>query len=164
MACEGCDETLLGPFLPPDQRPALPEPRPNPPQPAVEPRGYVVYGGGPPERMLHLIGRTLPADDGVQRDFGRPTFHSDGRIEYPKRPGDWEPPAEIDGYERDGENKWLFHPKWDFCNLRMMGAALKENCGCISVVSKCMHPLAPTFNQFVTHADCSTCPHRRSVH
>lgn len=160
MPCKGCDD----PVMPTRPVPKInrPDPRPEPPQPAVLPQGFVVYGGGKPERLLSLMGQTLPPDDGIERDFARPVFNQDGSIEYPKRPGDWEPPGEIDGYERDGENKWLFHPKWDFCPLRLMGAALKPNCGCISVVSRCIHPATSTFNQYVTHADCHSCPVRTS--
>jgi hypothetical protein len=79
-----------------------------------------------------------------------PVFKPDGRIET-------EQPTEIDGYKREGDT---FLPLWQFCQRRLMGAAYDPAAGAIQIVSKCIEPEAPTFNQFVTHSDCSACPFR----
>lgn len=109
---------------------------------------------------LHALQFTLPPDDGVQRSFPQPIFHPDGSIEYPRRPGDWEPPAEINGYRRDPANKWRFFPLWPDCVFRLQGTRLKPDCGCIDVAMACNSPDSEHFGQPVRHTDCETCPLR----
>jgi hypothetical protein len=116
-----------------------------------------------PRPDMAAIALTLPAADSIkdaERTFQRPIFHDDGSIEYPKREGDWEPPQNINGYVRDTDNKWLFHPLWPPCVLRHQMAFLKANCGCIDVVMRCNSPQSPAFGQRLAHETCANCPVR----
>jgi len=130
----------------------LPEPPPDPPAPPPRPR---------PD--LAAIALTLPAASpkDAERTFQRPLFHDDGSIEYPREEGSWEPPQNINGYVRDTDNKWLFHPLWLPCAFRHQMAFLKANCGCIDVVCRCNSPQSPVFGHRLAHTDCSSCPVRR---
>lgn len=114
-----------------------------------------VYAG--PDEVVGLR-YAMPMDDGVQRPFGRPTILADGSIEYPK--GDTKPPAEINGYRRDTDNPWLFHPLWPQCSLRMCGVKLDRKTGEIDIRMACNHPQAPQFQKFVTVDVCDGCPLR----
>ncbi len=130
----------------------LPLPAP-PPVPPSEPR---------PD--MAAIPLTIPAADPVkdaERTFQRPIFHADGRIEYPRREKDWEPPQNINGYVRDPDNKWVFHPLWVPCAFRHQTAFLKANCGCIDVICRCNSPQSPLFAQRLAHETCANCPVRR---
>jgi len=116
-----------------------------------------------PRPDLAAIALTLPVETPekiADRTFKPPTFHDDGSIEYPKGEKDWEPPRDINGYVRDPDNKWLFHPLWPVCGLRHQMAFLKANCGCIDVVMRCNNPQAPEFGQRVAHDTCINCPVR----
>lgn len=115
---------------------------------------YVAYNG------LSDLQHTLPIYDGVQRQFQRPVFSPDGSLEYPRLSGDETPPDEIDGYERDPDNAWKFHPIWPECALRLQGTELKPN-GCIDVVMVCNNPETSTFGKKVTCETCTGCPVKR---
>lgn len=106
-------------------------------------------------------GLTLPQQDGIQRKYRRPFIHPDGSIEYPKLSGDTEPPADIDGYERDATNPWHFRPLWPTCEARMQGTKMFPT-GCIDVQSYCNQPTAPTYQKLVTYAACITCEHKKT--
>jgi hypothetical protein len=128
-------------------------PVPTPTAPPSEPR---------PD--LAAIALTLPApnpEKDAERTFQRPIFHADGRIEYPRRDKDWEPPQNINGYVRDPDNKWVFHPLWVPCAFRHQTAFLKANCGCIDVICRCNSPQSPMFAQRLAHETCANCPVRK---
>ena len=117
-----------------------------------------------PRPDLAAIALTLPAvspEKAAERTFKPPTFHPDGSIEYPKGEKDWEPPRDINGYVRDPDNKWLFHPLWVPCQLRHQTAFMKANCGCIDVIMRCNNPQAPEFQQRLPHEACAKCPVRK---
>ncbi len=136
MACQNCPEEILY----------------DKPKDAV---GWVVYTGGPPQLHLAMMQKTLP------KDFSRAKFLPDGSILYVKGPSDWEPPSAIEGYRRDAENPWLFHPLWKSCQLRMYGAIVKESCRCIQVLAVCNHPkIEPDAHGEVTFAMCEACQRR----
>jgi hypothetical protein len=106
---------------------------------------------------------TLPVESpekAAERTFKPPIFHDDGSIEYPKAEKDWEPPRDINGYVRDPNNKWLFHPLWTVCGLRYQMAFLKANCGCIDVIMRCNNPQSPEFGARLAHETCAKCPVR----
>ncbi len=116
-----------------------------------------------PRPDLKAIETTLPVEDPVkvaERTFKPPIFHDDGSIEYIKAEGDWEPPRDINGYARDPNNKWLFHPLWPVCGLRYQMAFLKANCGCIDVIMRCNNPQSPEFGARLAHETCAKCPVR----
>ncbi len=122
----------------------------------------VVIPPSQPRPDLKSIETTLPAPTpkDAERTFKRPVFHEDGSIEYPRQEGDWEIPMVPQGYARDPENKFKLLPLWNFCQLRSLTAAVKENCGCLDVVAKCVNPAAPSFGQRLAHATCESCPVR----
>jgi hypothetical protein len=66
---------------------------------------------------------------------GGPTILNDGTIIY-KKVG-WEPPLNIDGYERDKENRWVFHPLWPECDTRNAEAILAGSCQCLQIKMTC---------------------------
>lgn len=141
MACKGCPgvESLSTPARAGKSTSFVP---------AIGGENLVAYGGGPPIRQLAYIGYTLPKDSGIK-------FHPDGRIEC--EPG--KAPEAINGYLRDQENPNLFHPQWEHCPLRLMGAKQEP----LDVIAQCIHPHAETFSQSVTHADCHACPLRQKL-
>lgn len=112
-----------------------------------------------PSRPLADLRYSLPIHDGVQRQFQRPVFSDDSSLEYPRLAGDTTPPDDIDGFQRDQDNPWLFHPVWLECAVRAEGTKLKPN-GCIDVVMACNNPAAPTFMKPVKCATCQTCVFR----
>jgi hypothetical protein len=119
-----------------------------------------VYGANTPHNPLKSLGATLPVDDGVVRKFGRPQVLDDGSIQYP--PGDEHPP-EINGYARDENNPFLFHPLWPECLLRMQGTRLDRKSGAINVSMVCNSPEAKDhFMKYVKHTDCEGCPFRKA--
>ena len=116
-----------------------------------------------PRPDLKAIALTLPVESPekiADRTFKPPIFHDDGSIEYPKGEKDWEPPKDINGYARDPDNKWLFHPQWPVCSLRYMAAFLKANCGCIDIIARCNNPKASMFGQRIGPETCIKCPVR----
>ncbi len=116
-----------------------------------------------PRPDLASIAMTLPVESpekAAERTFKPPIFHDDGSIEYPKAEKDWEPPRDINGYVRDPNNKWLFHPLWPVCGLRYQMAFLKANCGCIDVIMRCNNPQSPEFGARLAHETCAKCPVR----
>lgn len=105
-----------------------------------------VYIGGPPETQL--VGNVMLFPE----ELSELLMHPDGSIEYKKGADDFEPPALINGYERDPENQWLFRPLWESCTWRYYKIAYKKACRCIDLVAKC------TVNMhWVKFEDCQKC-------
>ena len=113
-------------------------------------RVWGIYVGGSPEEHFATLAMTIP------QDYTRATVHRDGSLEYTE--SDWEPPSPIDGYERDAENQWLFHPKWKSCRWRQYGVAVKLKCQCLDVIARCS--LTGCWVQFT---DCSECGARLPI-
>lgn len=114
--------------------------------------GWVVYTGGPPETHLAMMQHTLP------EDYTYGYFLPDGTIQYDKRLDDWEPPSLVEGYERDGQDSWSFHPLWKSCQFRMYSTEVKDKCRCIQVLAICSHPNAKLDEHGrVTYKECSEC-------
>lgn len=80
----------------------------------------------------------------------------DGTIVYDKRAGDWEPPRDIDGYQRDPNDPFIFHPLWKSCALRLQVGVRLANCGCIQVRMRCNNPAAE-LGKNVKYTDCEAC-------
>lgn len=83
----------------------------------------------------------------------------DGTIVYDKREGDWEPPRDIDGYQRDPNDPFRFTPLWKPCALRLQVGVRLANCGCIQVRMRCNNPAAE-LGKNVKYTDCEACQHR----
>lgn len=133
-----------------NQEPGIPEVILPAKKPTV---GWVIYTGGPPERHLSMMQHTLP--DG----YVRARFLPDGCIKYEKGPDDWEPPSSIEGYERDAKDPWLFHPRWESCQLRMYGTVVRDACECIQVLAVCSHSEVELNDHGeVTFDECQDCP------
>jgi hypothetical protein len=142
------------------------------PVPEFAARGeYEVIGESgpkPPERPRVLkrspladIANVLPPfKEGRDRKV---RFEDDGTIVYEKQEGEWEPPKDIDGYERDPENPWRFKPLWPLCCLRHQIGVRFANCGCIGVIMRCSNPQATKYLDRVSHHDCEQCPFRQST-
>lgn len=111
--------------------------------------------------QLQQLAMIMPPADSKTRTYGRPTFHPDGSIEFPKQEG--APPKDIDGYYRDEQNTFLFRPLWGECILRMQGLKMDQKTGEIDVKMVCNNPEAKnTFQKFVTAKQCSECPVRKT--
>jgi len=91
--------------------------------------------------------------------YSLPTVHNAGSIEY--APVDAQPPPEPNGYLRDPQNPWLFHPVWPECQLRMAGVR-KDKSGVIDVKMVCNNPGVPQFMKFVKADDCAACTKRKN--
>jgi hypothetical protein len=130
--------------------------KPKPPEPAPEP-APTPPGPGPVRPDLVAIETSLPpAKEGRDRKL---RFESDGTIVYEK--DGWEPPREIEGYQRDPENAWRFLPLWNICALRHQIAVRYANCGCIGIITRCNNPQCSVFMQRVSHNQCNQCDKRK---
>lgn len=115
----------------------------------------------PPRRVSrykYLESTLPPYREGRDRKV---TFEDDGTIVYAKEDGDWEPPRDISGYERDVNDPWMFHPLWPEC-IRQHGIAMRKSaCGCINIVMRCNNRQAPHFRDVLEHTDCLACEYRQ---
>ena len=109
-------------------------------------KSWAIYTGGSPESHLVMIITTIP------EDFTRVTMQPDGNIEYEKGQDGWEPPRPIDGYVRDPDNQWLFHPIWKSCRWRQYGTVVMQQCQCLDVIARCS-----LTSCWVKSAECSNC-------
>ena len=104
---------------------------------------------------LQAIQASLPKyKPGRDRRF---TIESDGSIIYAEEEGEWEPPRDIKGYERDPENPWRFVPLWPVCLKRKPKGKRTGNCGCIQVTMFCKNSDSELFSEEVTHEQCQQC-------
>jgi len=111
-----------------------------------------------PRRDLQRIETTLPKyRPGKHRKF---QIESDGSIVYEQEEGEWEPPRDINGYQRDPENPWRFTPLWPKCMKRKPIGKRTKSCGCIQVEMKCVHFKSELIGESVTHKQCQQCPVR----
>lgn len=109
---------------------------------------------------LQVIRTSLPPHrPGKDRYF---TMESDGSIVYEQEEGEWEPPRDIKGYQRDPENSRRFTPLWPKCLLRIPRSHRSESCGCIQVAMKCLNLDSELNGEKVTHEQCQQCPVRDS--
>jgi hypothetical protein len=117
----------------------------------VTPVHYVINDGN--ERVFYAtLSKATP--EGELR-HGKPTWHDNGDMEFPEEPAD-----DIYGYDRDSENRKLFHPQWLDCMERALGVFLH---GDLPVVAaRCNHYLAGHFTKPVTVEQCRECPARRA--
>ncbi len=119
--------------------------------PRVTPVHYVINDGN--EKVFYAV-LSQATPEGELR-HGKPTWHDNGDMEFPEEPTD-----EMYGYERDAENKRLFHPQWPDCMERALGVFLH---GDLPVVAaRCNHYLAGHFTKPVTVDQCRECPARRA--
>ena len=122
------------------------------------PKGTIDMTIPPKMAKLGELGATLPPFV-AGRD--RPVhFEPDGTIVYEKAEGEWEPPRDIEGYEREADN-WRFKPLWPECIYRAGAAVRLAGCGCIGVLMRCGHPGCPSFTNYVKCATCTECPFRK---
>ena len=98
-----------------------------------------------------------PHRPGKDRHF---TIELDGSIVYEQEEGEWEPPRDIKGYQRDSENPWRFTPLWPKCSRRFPKGHRSENCGCIQVTMKCLDLDSGLNGEEVTYEQCQQCPVR----
>jgi len=68
----------------------------------------------------------------------------------------FEPPPDLEGFERDPKNPWHFLPLWPPCKKRIQTQLVKK-CGAISVLSVCANSACPLRQQEVKLADCQGC-------
>ncbi len=109
---------------------------------------------------LQAIRLSLPPHrPGKDRRF---TMELDGSIVYEQEDGEWEPPRDIKGYQRDFENPWRFTPLWPKCLRRFPKGRRSESCGCIQVTMKCLDSDSELNNEEVTYEQCQQCPVRDS--
>jgi hypothetical protein len=113
-----------------------------------------------PKSRLQSLEHTLPPY--VEGRDRKVYFQDDGSILYAKEEGDWEPPRDISGYERDPQNPWLFHPLWPECVHQYGIAIRKPACGCIDIVMRCTRVGCQHFRSILTHTNCYECVHRQS--
>lgn len=91
------------------------------------------------------------------KSFGRIRMLPGGVVEYAKK--GWEPPPDLDGYDRDTGNAWRFIPKWPPCKKRIQTTSMKS-CGAMSVLTVCANDKCPLKQQQVSFAQCAACQFR----
>jgi hypothetical protein len=107
---------------------------------------------------LQAIHASLPKHrPGRDRQF---TIEFDGVIVYEQEEGDWEPPKDIQGYQRDSENPWRFIPLWLKCLKRIPKGRRSKGCGCIQIEMFCDNDEVVLYEQRVTYQQCRLCERR----
>jgi len=106
---------------------------------------------------LQAIRASLPRQRGKHRKF---IIEDGGAIVYAQEEGDWEPPRDINGYQRDPENPWRFIPLWPKCLRRMPKGTRTKRCGCLQLTMVCDNPASELHTKTVTDAECQQCPVR----
>jgi len=116
----------------------------------------VDHSGDPRSRSdLQAIKRALPKHKpGRDRCF---TIEFDGSIVYEIEEGEWEPPRNIRGYERDPENEWRFIPLWPPCSQRQPKGKRTGGCGCIQITMTCVNLDSELNREEVSHKQCQRC-------
>lgn len=84
-------------------------------------------------------------------------FEADGTIVYDRRPEDWEPPRNINGYQRDPNDSFRFIRLWPPCPSRKEDVVRYPACGCINILARCGNPHGDHFGKQITHTDCLGC-------
>jgi hypothetical protein len=95
----------------------------------------------------------------TQKTFARGRFMPDGSLVYPKK--GWEPPPEVEGYQRDPGNAWRFLPLWPPCQTRARMLKMKK-CGAYNVVMACTNGQCEHNQNVVTLQICQNCPLRQA--
>ncbi len=111
-------------------------------------------------RVFHaMLERAIPD---VELKYGRPVVHEDGSFEFPMGEGSIGEgePEDLYGYQRDGENRRLFHPIWPDCMERALGVFV--HAGSMMVAGRCNHYLAEHFTRPVSVDQCRECSARRA--
>lgn len=104
---------------------------------------------------LQAIKQTLSKHKpGRDRRF---TIEFDGSIVYAQEEGEWEPPRDIRGYERDPENEWRFIPLWPRCSRRQPKGKRTGSCGCIQITMTCVNLDSELNREKVSHKQCQHC-------
>ena len=107
---------------------------------------------------LQAIRVSLPRHrPGKDRKF---IIESDGVIVYEQEEGNWEPPKDIQGYQRDSENPWRFVPLWLKCLKRIPKGKRSKGCGCIQIEMFCDNDEVDLHKQKVTYQQCQFCERR----
>lgn len=75
---------------------------------------------------------------------------------------EWEPPKDIEGYERDPNNLWRFISSWAVCCHREVTGYQLHDCGCVHLDIMCRHPNVDTTNQRVKLQQCKQCLKRKT--
>lgn len=109
------------------------------------------------EQMAKQQEEIRVATQTARRSFGRARMLPNGIVEYVKK--GWEPPPDLDGYERDPGNAWRFLPKWPLCKKRIQTQSMKS-CGALSILTVCANDKCEHKQKEVTFAICSACPLR----
>jgi hypothetical protein len=107
--------------------------------------------------QMEIQQREIRANIKRTKSFGRARMLPNGVVEYAKK--GWEPPPDLDGYERDPGNAWRFLPKWPACKKRIQTVNMKS-CGAINVLTVCANDKCEHKQKEVTFAICSACPLR----
>jgi hypothetical protein len=106
---------------------------------------YLIYSGGPIERLYKLVAQVIPED--AELIHGHPIVHTDGSLEFPG-----EPPA-LSGYRLEGSR---LCPAWPPCTLRMLRVQVVD--GVLSVTGLCGNPKTACFSLEVSLEQCLKCP------
>jgi hypothetical protein len=114
----------------------------------------------PPMNPADIMAGLPPFQEGRDRPLH---VEPDGTIVY-EPGGDWfEPPMDINGYQRDPVDPLRFIPLWKPCLLRFTFAVRFPRCGCVNLIMRCNNPHAPRFQDRVAHTDCDQCPLRKEA-
>jgi hypothetical protein len=87
--------------------------------------------------------------------YALPRVAVDGTIIYAH--DEQPPPPDINGYRRNLDDPWRFHPLWNECTMRIHGTSRNRRSGAINVVMICNHPNSPHQGVRLTHPHCADC-------
>lgn len=139
MGCKDCDTQIQEGSVPIQK-------------PVVFPQGYTGC-------TLGTLAQALPSEL-LGAPYPLPRITESGDIIYAQRDVALKPPPDIDGYVRDQDDPWRFHPLWTECVMRIHGTRRNRSTGAINVVMICNHPQCAYRGGRIAYTDCNTCPHR----
>lgn len=93
----------------------------------------------------------------VAQGYSRPAVHDDGSIEYTPVEG-VKQPRDLEGFERDASNPYLFRPLWPLCDKRLYGSQRNRKTGEINLKMICGHSESTHHRRMVGVQACLTCP------
>lgn len=115
------------------------------------------------EDIVDKILMSLPVLNRMAAD-GTPKFRAfnltlSGDLIYKREPYFNEDPLDINGFDRDPDDSYVFHLRWDACPFRGYTAVIRLKCGCFDVICRCVDPACPAYMKRVSFLDtCKNCP------
>jgi len=115
---------------------------------------YVCLGLELPDEVPSLALTPIPKEPPHIRRF---RVEDDGSIVYERRKEDWEPPKDVEGFQRDQDDPWKFVSQWPECCHRSVQSNFAAGCGFVRLRMACTHPDLNIADGQLTYQKCCQC-------